>query len=332
MTKAHQDLPVESNGSVYRRFAPHAIGLFLFGVLPLFLPVYLQSLLTKVLIFSMFAMSLDILMGYTGLLSLGHAAYLGVSAYTVAILIKKVGITSFWVAAPAGILAAGLIAAVFGFIALRTSGIYFMLVTMALSMLLYSVAEKWDSVTNGTYGIMNIFRPDLGIPGLRWNDSKFYFFSLFFFVVAYYLMNRVVKSPFGLALVGIRESESRMQALGFNAWLYKYLAFIVSGVFAGMSGVLFVYNNGIVSPFHLDVTLSTMAMLICIVGGIGTLWGSLLGAALIVLAEFFSSIYFSERWPLILGVVFVAAVLFLQGGIALHLSKLSKRGPWKRSV
>jgi branched-chain amino acid transport system permease protein len=297
------------------------IGLAIFLIVPPFLPMYVQSIVTKVAVFAIFAMSLDLIMGYTGLLSLGHAAFFGVGGYMAAILIKNFEITNFWIVAPISIVVAALFAAVLGLIALRVTGIYFLLVTFALSMLLASIALKWNYV-NGIYGMAGIMRPDLGLAGFRLNHIKFYYFVFLILIVCYFLMYRVVNSPFGHALRGIRESESRMRALGYNTWLYKYIAFIIAGLFAGVGGVLFTYQSGVIAPQHLGVTVSTLAMLICIIGGIGTLWGPLIGALVIILLEYISSINAPERWPLILGGVFVISVMFLKGGIAFHLKKL----------
>jgi len=275
--------------------------------------------------FAIFAMSLDIIIGYTGLLSLGHAAYFGVGGYTVGILITKGGIESFWIILPCAILIAAFTAAILGIIALRASGIYFLLVTFALSMLLFSIAIKWYSLTQGTDGFPGLPRPDLGLPWLSWSTTSFYYFVLLAAVICFYLMYRFIKSPFGHALQGIREAEPRMRALGYNTWLYKYIAFIVAGAFAGIAGMFFAYHNGYVSPVNLGVLYSGLVMLICIIGGLGTLWGPIIGALVVILVEYFSSIYVPERWPLILGSVFVLSVIFLRGGIAIHLLRLWKR-------
>lgn len=315
-----------------RRFliqsVPYLLGCVIFTILPPFLPLYVQSVMTKVLIFAVFAMSLDIVMGYTGLFSLGHAAFFGVGGYTAAILIKKCDILSFWIVAPSSILMASLFAALLGLIALRVSGIYFLLVTFALSMLLVSLASKWYWI-RGTDGMAGILRPDIGLPWFHWNTIKFYYFTFLFLVLCYFLMRCIVNSPFGYALRGIRTSESRMRAMGYNTWLYKYIAFIIGGLFAGTAGVLFAYQSGVIAPWHLGVTVSTLAILMCIIGGLGTLWGPVIGALVIILVEYFSSIYVPERWPLILGVVFVIAVMFLRGGIATYLSRLWKMMIWK---
>jgi len=315
------------NGSwqwLLNRLGPYAIGGIIFVFIPFFLPMYVKSIMTKVLIFAVFAMSLDIIMGYTGLLSLGHAAFFGVGGYTVAILIKRLDISSFWVVAPVSIVMAAICAAILGIIALRVSGIYFLLVTFALSMLLVSLASKWKWI-NGTDGLAGIMRPDLGLSWFTWSSTSFYYFVFLLFVLFYYLMHRVVNSPFGCALKGIRESEHRMRALGYNTWLYKYLAFIIGGLFAGAAGVLFAYHSGVIHPRHLGISGSTLAMLICIIGGLGTLWGPIVGSLVVVLVEYFSSIIVPERWPMILGAVFVIGVMFLKGGIAPHLTRFWKK-------
>jgi branched-chain amino acid transport system permease protein len=264
-------------------------------------------------------------MGYTGLISLGHSAFFGVGGYTVAILVVKFGINSFWITAPAAILMAAVVAVLAGFIALRVSGIYFLLVTFALSMLLVSVATKWYSLTGGSDGLPNIPYPELGLPWLAMDTTQFYYFVCLFFILCFFLIYRIVNSPFGYALRGIRESESRMRALGYDTWAYKYTAFIISGLFAGVAGALTASYNGVIAPWHLDVTVSSLALLICIIGGLGTLWGPLIGALVIIFVEYFSSLYAPERWPLVLGGTFILTVMFLENGIAPQLQKFWRR-------
>jgi len=311
----------EDRAAFFATYGPYIFGLAVGIVVPPFLPMYVQSVLTKVAVFAIFAMSLDLIMGYTGLLSLGHAAFFGVGGYMAAILMKNFDISNFWIVAPVSITAAAFFAAVLGLIALRVSGVYFLLVTFALSMLLSSYALKWKYV-RGIYGMAGITRPDLGLALFRWNSISFYYFVFLLFILCYFFMYRVVNSPFGHALRGIRASESRMRALGYNTWLYKYIVFIIGGLFAGAAGVLFAYQSGVIAPQHLGITVSTLAMLICIIGGLGTLWGPVIGALVIIMVEYFSSLYVPERWPLILGAVFVIAVMFLRGGIANYLNKL----------
>lgn len=309
------------------RFAPYIFGVALLIFSPLFFDTYIQSLLTKCLIFAIFAMSLDIVLGYTGLLSLGHAAFFGTGGYVVGILLIHFGIKNFWIAAPLAIITAGAVAAILGLVALRASDIYFMLLTFALGQLLYSVAWEFDWLhAGGTQGIPGITKPFIGIPGFGWDTVRFYYFVFLIFIICYFLIHRLVNSPFGRALEGIRESEPRMRALGYNTWLYKYIAFIIGGAFAGAAGILSAYYKGMILAGDLGVTTSALAMLMVILGGIGTLFGPCIGAIVIVFIEFFASSYTPERWPIILGGAFVATILWLRGGVALHLARLWRKG------
>ena len=224
------------------RGAPYILGTLVLLVTPLFLDTYGQGLMTRFLIFALFAMSFNIVFGYAGLMSLGHAAFFGAGGYTVALLKLHYDVNLFWISAPLGIVVATLVAAIFGIIALRASGIYFLLVTFALGQMLYSLAwnVKWLN-SKGMQGITGITLPDLGIPGFTLNTIWFYYLALIFFLLSCVLLYRLVISPFGLALVGIREGEPRMEAVGYNTWYLKYASFVVSGAFAGLAGVLFAY-------------------------------------------------------------------------------------------
>lgn len=308
--------------SSFAKYVTYIGGLFILVLLPLFLPAYLQSILTKVLIFAIFAMSLNLIWGYTGLISLGHAAFFGVGGYTTAILILHYGKQSFWISGLLGIVMAGIVAAFFGIIALRVSGIQFLLVTLALGQLVYYVAMVWRPMTYGSDGIVGIPFPDLGLPYLSWNEVLFYYFVLVVFLICFFILYRMVKSPFGYALQGIRDQESRMRCLGYNTWMYKYIAFIISGMLAGVAGVLFGHFLGMIHPLHTSITTSTIALLMVIIGGTRVILGPIIGAALIILLEYFSSLYAPARWPLILGSVFIISVMFLRGGIGIYLVRL----------
>ena len=305
---------------------PYAIAAAILLVFPLVLPSYYLSVLTMILIFGLFAMSLNIIFGHTGLNSLGHGAFFGMAGYITGIAIVTYGIRSFWTSAPLGILGAAITAAVFGIIALRVSGVYFLLVTFALGQLLWSIAEKWYSVTMGRSGFVGIPAPDLGLSLLNLGSPvRYYYFVFVVFAVCYYLMSRLHESPFGNALQGIRERESRMRALGYNVWLYKYIAYIVAGMFAGVGGILYAHFNGSIAPSHLGFATSALVMLMVILGGAGTLWGPALGAALIVLIQSFASLIVPARWPLILGILFVMGVMGFRGGIGPHMVKTVRR-------
>jgi branched-chain amino acid transport system permease protein len=314
------------------RLTPYIIIGLILIVLPPFLPLYAQDLVAKILVFAIFAMSLDIIYGYAGLWSFGHAIFFGVGGYTAAKLMVDYNIASFWVSAPCSIVIVGFIAAIVGFVALRTSGIYFLLITFALGQMFYSIAWKWKWLSRGGIeGIPGLSRPDIGIQGFTWSPLSFYYFIFVIFIISFILLHQLVNSPFGHILKGIRENEVRIRVLGFNTWAHKYIGFIIAGMFAGLSGVLFAYQNGIIVPSYLSASTSALAMLMVIVGGAGTLWGAPIGAAIILLVQYFASITIPERWPLILGAVFIVSAMYLSGGISLFLirqwAKLTIR--WK---
>jgi len=282
------------------------------------LPSYPLTLLTQAMIVAILAMSLDVLLGFTGLPSLGHAAYFGVAAYAVAILTTERQ-SGFVLCLVAGIVIAAVTAALFGLIAIRATGTYFLMITLALGMVVWGLAFRWVSLTKGDNGISGVPRPDLGLPwvdpGLMWKPLPFFYFSLVCALVAVALLGVIVRSPFGMSLKGIRESESRMRILGYNVWLHKYLAFIIAGTFAGFSGVLWAYYNGFVSPVDVQLVTSVEALLMVALGGQGTLLGPAAGAAIIVFLKNFVSVY-TKRWLLILGAVYIGVILFAPRGLA----------------
>ncbi len=310
------------------RSLPFLAGIVILFLLPILVPTYVQNIWTKFVIFALFALAYDLIYGHTGLLSLGHAAYFGAGGYAVAALMFHYNINLVWIGLPLGIVMGAALASVFGFLALRVSGMYFLLVTFALGELLYSVTWNWRWLsTAGMQGIAGLPRPDLGIPGFTWNTISLYFFILAIFLVSFFLIYRIMNSPFGYSLRGIRENENRMRSLGYNTWLHKYLVFIITGAFAGLAGVLFVYYNRFIAPTHVGVTMSFMPMIMVIIGGSGTLLGPIIGAFVLVFVEYFASLYTPERWTLILGALFVVAIMYARGGINIHLSRL-----WHRLV
>jgi branched-chain amino acid transport system permease protein len=279
--------------------------------LPALLREYDVALATKMLIFALFAMSLDLLLGYTGLASLGHAAYFGVAAYTVALLILRAGVSSA-VAFPAALAAAAVLGALFAPLALRARGSYFLMITFALAQVVWSVAFGWRTLTNGDDGMPNVVRPNFGFS--LDDTAAFYYFTLAVVSVATLLLIGIVRSPFGRALRGIRESESRMQALGYDVWRHQYAAFVLSAFFAGIAGALYAYYNRFVGPEYLYVIQSAEALIMVILGGAGTLLGPAIGAALIVFLEDFVSTM-TEHWVLVLGVIYVLVTLFAPRGL-----------------
>ena len=291
-------------------------------VAPPLLSSFLLALLTQAVIYAVLAMSLDIILGYTGLASLGHAAYLGLGAYSVGILATRHG-ASFWVALVVGILLATAVAALFGLVALRATGVYFLMITLALGMVVWGLAHRWVSLTQGDNGISGVPRPELGLP---WSFSKgisFYYLALVAFLLAFVVLRTIVRSPFGQTLVGIRESESRMRTLGYHVWLHKYLGFLIAGGVGGFAGVLWAYYNGFVSPSDLELATSVEILLMVALGGRGTLLGPALGAALIVGLKNLVSVY-THRWLLILGAVYIGTIVYAPEGIVGALRQWTK--------
>ena len=272
-------------------------------------------------------MSLDMVFGYLGLWSFCHAALFGVAAYVDGILIQHFGV-SFWLAAPVSILAAAAAAALFAWIGLRMSGIYFLLVTLALGQLVFSVAFVWTAFTGGSQGLSSISYPNIGI---EFSSVSFYYFTLAIVLACAVILYLLLESPFGYSLRGIRENETRMIAIGFNTWMHKFIAFAISGAFAGVAGVLYIHYNGIMSPTSVDMASSGLIVIMVLLGGAGTLWGAMIGSAVIYVLSYFVSLFTPERWPLILGACFVAAVTFSRGGIyprlhTLWISLISSKG------
>lgn len=308
------------------KLIPYIFVLAVLVVLPLVTGTYTTTILTKVLVYALFAMSLDVVMGYTGNRSFGHAAFFGMGGYTVGLLLEHFDFTNFWLVLLITIVVCAVLSAIIGWFTLRLSGTNFLLVTMAFGQLLSSVASKWSAVTNGADGIVGIKRPDFGeflnnIVG-KWTGTKFYFFVLIVFVICFLLLHRFMRSSFGHTLLSIRGNEGRMRALGYNTWSLKYTGVILAGVFAGIAGLLYAYTYKNVTPDIFALESSALPMLMVIMGGGATLWGPALGAAVIILVKNYAGIWMPERWPLILGALYVVCVMFLKNGFAPHLRRL----------
>jgi len=296
-----------------RRAATAAAILAGLAVLPAIVKTYYLHLLTLTFCYGIMAMSLDLLVGYTGLSSFGHAAYFGVAGYTVGVLATRFG-WGFWPAAGTGIAAAALTAAAFGLLAIRALGAYFLIITLALGQVVWGLAYRWVSMTGGDNGLRGIPRPLLGFGLNLGRIQEFYYFALAVTAVAAGLMYLLVRSPFGLSLRGIRESESRMRVLGYDTFLHKYLIFVIAGLFSGVAGALYVYYNSFVSPTDVNLVASANALLMVILGGTGTLFGSLVGSGLLVfLQNLLSGI--TQRWLTVLGVILVLSVMYAPRGI-----------------
>ena len=277
---------------------------------------FLILLIMQALVFAILAMSLDVLLGFTGLPSLGQAAYLGVGAYLAAILSAHYDFglgASFWVVILLGMGIGAITAAVFGLFAIRATGVYFLMITLALGQCVWGLAYRWNSLTGGDNGINLPGRPEFF--GLDLANDVTYFYVVFgFFSATLAALHLVVKSPFGRSLVGIRESELRMRILGYNTWLHKYIAFIIAGGFGGLAGVLWAFLNGLVSPEDVILTTSVDALLMVVLGGPGTLVGGAIGAGVVVfLREYLSTLV--PWWQYVLGGVYVLTIFYLPGGL-----------------
>lgn len=290
--------------------------------------VYYTNLASQALIAALFALSLNLLVGYAGLTSLGHAGYLGLAAYSCGWLITHLG----WghLGAAVGALAGTTVmAGIFGLIALRASGISFLMITLALGQILWGLAYRWTSVTGGDNGISGLTRPspfgiDLG------NPNNFYYFTLVVFLVVWAAIATWVRSPFGASIRGAKDQPRRMSALGYNVWLIRWTTFVVSGFLGGVAGLMYVYYNQFISPHSLSLANSAEMLLMVIAGGAGTLSGPVVGAALVVLLKNVASAYI-DRWIMLLGLVFIFIVMFVPGGIVAGLGRL-RRTPAQKAL
>src|SRR5262245_5460896 len=272
-------------------------------------------LVTRALTFSILVMSLDILLGFTGLPSLGQAAYLGVGAYMTAILATRYQFGlgyDFCLVILFGLLIGAALAAVFGLLAVRATGVYFLMITLALGQCVWGLAYRWNSLTNGDNVINLRVRPQFGIDLA--NEVTFFYLVFGFFALSLLAMYVLVRSPFGRSLTGICERELRMRILGYNTWLHKYIAFIIAGAFGGLSGVLWAHTAGIVSPENVVLTTSVDALLMDVLGGAGTLVGGVVGAFIVIgLREYLSTLV--PWWQYVLGGVYVLTILYLPTGL-----------------
>lgn len=283
---------------------------------------YYINLTSQIFIAAIFAASLNLLVGYGGLPSLGHASWLGLAAYISAWMSLKLGL-GHSITAPVALLGTTLVACAFGWISLRATGLGFLMITLALSQVLWGTAYRWVAVTDGDNGLRGLTRP---APfGVNLDDStSFYYFALAVTAVAVWLMARFVASPFGAALRGARDQPRRMGALGHDVWRVRWITFVYSGFWGGVSGLLFVYYNKYIHPASFSITSSAEALLGVIAGGSGTLAGPIVGAAIIMLLKNYVSAYI-ERWNMLMGFVFVLIVIFMPEGVVPGLRRLFRR-------
>jgi branched-chain amino acid transport system permease protein len=281
-------------------------------------------LANDMVIWALFATSLNMLVGYTGLVSFGHAAYFGIGAYATGLLMKKLGV-SFLIAFPAAGVIAGLCALVFGFFCVRLTRIYFAMLTLAFAQIVWAICFKWNEVTGGEQGM-----PEIPYPSFDWVDrvaavlpfvggyrtsDYFYFTCLVLVAACFWMLRRIVASPFGRMLTTIRENAERAEFIGVNVRRYELAAFVIAGAFAGLAGGLFgIFNRGVFPDFAYW-TKSSEVLIMTLLGGMGTFYGPAVGAvALIGLNQ--QIVSYTEYWPLILGSILVLLLFVFPGGIA----------------
>lgn len=294
------------------RLALIAAALVVLAALPLVVPSFYVFVLTKVLIFALLAMALDVVFGYGGMPSLGHAAFFGTGGYVVGIGLTRWG-WGFGEVLLVALVLGALLGAIMGLLTIRTEGIYLLLLTLAVAQSLWALAFEQVEYTRGDNGISGITRET--IPFGLVSRVGYYEFVLAVVVVAALCLWQFTRSPVGRALVASRESRVRLEGLGYRTWAYRVGAFTLSGTVAALAGLLLVYLQGIASPELLYWTLSAEVLVMAVVGGAGTLLGPAVGAAIIVLLEqVVSSV--TERWITVLGALYILAILFLPDGLA----------------
>lgn len=276
----------------------------------------LTILLTQIFIFAILAMSYDILLGYTGIVSFGHAMFFGIGAYATAIMLKRLGPTLpyFFLSVLIGIIIAGIVSFIIGLLTLRLQSHYYAMFTLAVAGLFLVVAEKWRSMTQGNDGFT------LRAPDFFSDRTTFYLFALASLVIIFLLLRLFVKSPFGSILIAVKENETRTAALGYKTIYYKVISSVLAGVIASVAGSLYVVSLRFVNTSVMDIDITLNSLLMTIIGGVGTLVGPIIGAVIIELAQHNLSnlakyhVIF-ERWIIIFGIIYILAVIFFPKGV-----------------
>jgi branched-chain amino acid transport system permease protein len=297
------------------------------AVFPQFAERFYIQLVTKIMIVAIFAMSLDLLVGYTGLVSFGHAAFFGIGGYALAIVARDLDLTSIWTTLPIAIAASGMAALVIGWLSIRTSGVYFIMITLAFAQMLFFVVHD-NLALGGSDGMYLNTKPTVSVAGIDLvnlrNRTEFYYFSLLCLTASYLFCRMILRSPFGRVIAAIRINEPRTRALGYPTQRYKLASFVVAGMLAGLAGYLACAQFGFVNPALLSWRESGQALVIVILGGMGTLYGPVIGSfVLILLEDYLSSL--TEHWLLVIGFFVIGVVLFLPDGIASLITRSRRR-------
>src|SRR6266481_2525444 len=289
----------------------------LLAVAPLVLPVFWRRLLTEILIWGLLAMSSDLLIGYTGMVSFGHSAFFGLGMYGAAAALISIKPPSLWLAIPSGLVAAAAVAAFVAYFATRLRDIYFAITTLIFSQIFYVIIFTWTEVTGGENGL-TFSRPALAIPGLfsvPFTSETLHWFVLAVVTASYLALRRITQSPFGMVLQSIRENEARTRAIGYPIERYKIGAVMLSGLFAGLAGVLYAIQNRFAAPDFVFFLISGEVIIFNVMGGMGTLVGPVAGAAFFLLLREGLSRYFTEYYLIPVGIIFTAMVIFMPQGL-----------------
>jgi len=294
-----------------------AVILALLIVAPLVLPEFWRRFLTEILIWGLLAMSSDLLIGYTGMVSFGHSAFFGLGMYGAAAALISMKPPSLWLAIPYGLVAAAAVAAFVAYFSTRLRDIYFAITTLIFSQIFYVVIFTWTEVTGGENGL-TFSRPPLAIPGLfsiPFTTESLHWFVLAVVTLSYLVLRRITQSPFGMVLQSIRENEARTRAIGYPVERYKVVAVMLSGLFAGLAGVLYAIQNRFAAPDFVFFLVSGEVVIYNVIGGIGTLVGPILGAAFFLLLREGLSRFLTEYYLIPVGVIFIAMVIFMPQGL-----------------
>jgi branched-chain amino acid transport system permease protein len=288
------------------------------------------SLINEMMIYGLLAMSLDVLLGYTGALSFMHNAYLGISAYIVGLFLIHISPTSLWLACFAGIVFTSLVALPVGWVQVRTGGLAFALLTMAFGMMFHTIVWKWYSVTGGDDGLMGMPNPDIHLFGWNLGSSAnplvIYLFTLIIAAICFFLTRRIMNSPFGAVLEAIRENEDRASFVGINVRRYKLLGWMLACILASIAGALFILYKGYIGPSTMSAFAGAGVLMMVLLGGMGSLWGAFVGAAMFIYMQDYISTM-TEHWEIVLGLVVIFLVLFLPTGfvgLGDHLKRFRK--------
>jgi branched-chain amino acid transport system permease protein len=294
-----------------------AVILALLIVAPLVLPEFWRRFLTEILIWGLLAMSSDILIGYTGMVSFGHSAFFGLGMYGAATALLLVSPPSLGLALIFGLIAAAAVAAFVAYFSTRLRDIYFAITTLIFSQIFYVIIFTWTEVTGGENGL-SFRRPALAIPGLfsvPFTTETLHWFVLGVVTLSYLILRRITQSPFGMVLQSIRENETRTRAIGYPVERYKIVAVMLSGLFAGLAGVLYAVQNRFAAPDFVYFLVSGETVIFNVMGGIGTLVGPIAGAAFFLLLREGFSRFFTEFYLIPVGIIFIAMVIFMPQGL-----------------